>query len=245
MSTWSRRRRIGHYGGALDKRNASREATPYAWSWYQQVQLMRGSAFTKERGTLVHVENLAIARMYAGIARAAERLECNSVPLTSDERLSYWATVMAVPVGEGDTRQDIRVRCAAKWQAASGADEASVDAAIARLLGDNLVRVWRFRGADLDTPPTPTFWPGVNDGPSGYDLGGGTWLSRRAHVTVEVRRIANQTLAEFLRLMNLDLHRLLDSKIGSHATFNWATGSVEDGFIVGVSLIGFDAFGPG
>jgi hypothetical protein len=242
---WSRQRRIGHYGGALDKRNAARETRPYAYTWYLQIQVLRGSAYTKAPGTLVHVENLAIARLFAGISRAAERLVANSIPLTADERLRYWTEVMAIPVENGDTRQEVRLRAAAKWQAASGSDQAAVDAAVSRLLGSNLVRVWRWDGTDLTTPPKPTFWPGINDGPTGYDLGGGTWISRRAHLTIEVKRIAGQSLAEFLHLMNRSLFNLLDPMLDSHVTWNWATGSVEDGFILGESLLGFDAFGPG
>lgn len=242
-AVWGRRRRIGHYGGALDKRNSKREKTPYAWTWYQELKSMRGSGFRREQDGLYHAENVAIARVFAGISRAAEKLVANSVPLTADERLGYWVEVQAVPVDPDDTRQEIRVRCAAKYRAPAGPTEASTDGAVSQLLGTSWVKNWRQRGSDLATPPTQTFWPTANPGPSAYDLGGGAWLSERAHLVVEVQQLPSQTNAEFLRLMNVHLFGLLDRMLNSDATFNWAI-DVDTGFALDVGQLDFTGFNP-
>ena len=76
--TWSRERRLGHYGGALDKKNCQAEETPYAWIWYRELKAQRSSAFSTESVGLVHVENLAIARSEAARTRAAEKIYTNA-----------------------------------------------------------------------------------------------------------------------------------------------------------------------
>lgn len=242
---WSRKRRIGHYGGALDKRACTTERAPYAHTWWRSLQTYRGSAYTKTAGTLVDVENVAIARLFAGLSRTAEKLQCNANPLTAYERLGYWVEVQAVPVLPEDTHQDIRVRCAAKYGSAQGPTEYAIDTAVEKLLGPNLVRTWRFRGNDLADPaavaPIPTYWPGVNPGPSDHDLGGGTWSSPRCKLTVEVRQLPGQSDREWKQLARRALTDLLDRELDSHATFTAGTGV---GFTVGLSRLGYDLLGP-
>lgn len=242
--TWSRARKIGHYGGAPDKRDSNTEGDrPYAWRWYRELQAMRGSAYTRETGTLVHAENLAMARAEAGRTRAAEKLAANQLAVTSDEKLETHVKVLRVPVFPGDTRQDIRLRCAAKDQAAKGNDRMQVDAVIRALLGDALVKIWRQEGTDYGTPPTQTFWPGVNPGPSAYDLGGGCWLSERANLVIEVVQPHGMGLGEFLELVNVHLFQLLTWLLPAHMTFNWAL-EVSTGFVLDTSQLDFGAVVP-
>lgn len=239
---WSRRRKLGHYGAALDKENSWSEQTPHAWAWYRELQAMRGSGYTYEAGTLVHYENLAIARSETARTRAAEKLATNSQPATSDEKLEEWAEVLGVPVYADDTRQDLRQRCASHYKVARGALPQNVETVLGELLGPNYVRVWRATGADLATPPGQTYWPGVNPGPNTYSLGGGAWLSERAHLTVQVQFVAGQSLTEFLVLMNVHLFQYLDGVLPSDMTFNWAV-DVDDGFVLDVAQLDFTGFG--
>lgn len=245
-SAWARGRRIGHYGGALDKVDNRTEEVPYAFIAYNELQAMRSSAYSTEVGTLVDVENVAIARSSAARFRAGEKLATNAVPLTADERLEYWVEVQDVPLHPDDTRQDIRTRCSAFYKLAEGATEGNIDKAIEELLGDNFVRTWRARGSDLATPPPQTFQLStdaevLNAGLTAYSLGTGVWLSERAHLTVEVQLLERQTLSEFLRLMNVDLFQLLDRMLPSDMTFNWAL-DVETGFVLDVSQLDFTGF---
>ena len=123
LPTWARKRTIGEYGGATDKTDSHTEDVPYAYTWYREMIAMRGSAFRKEQDGLVHAENLAIARVWAGVSRAAERLENNANPITAAERLGYWVRFLGVPVQPGDSLHDIRRRAAAKYQGQKGATE--------------------------------------------------------------------------------------------------------------------------
>lgn len=241
---WSRDRRIGHYGGALDKTDCHTEVVPYAWIAYLMLQDMRTSAYSKERGNLVHAENLALARSSAARLRAGEKLATNGIPTTAAERLEYWVEVLRVRSYPDDTRQDMRVRCSAFYKLSRGASHPNVDAAVTELLGTNFVRNWRSRGADLDTPPPQTFSNTVVSGDPLflYSMSGTyVWLSERAHLTVEVQFIPAQSLSDFLRIMNVELFRLLDRMLPSDMTFNWAIG-VEEGFILDVSQLDFTGF---
>jgi hypothetical protein len=231
------------YGGDLEKRASETEgARPYAFAWYDELRAMRGSAYSKEAGTLVHCENLAIARSEAARTRCAEKLYKNSIPSTADEKLSSWATALGVHSRNGDRPADIRARCSAKFRAVLAPTVRNVDEAIAALLGDVYVSSSRIIGSALSSPPAITNWPVINPGPDSYALARDTsgnraaWLSERYHLTVLVQRPAAMAEGEFLDLVNIQLHQLLDSMLPAWATFSWATGI---GFVIGVSQLGF------
>lgn len=244
LRVWSvEKRRREHYGGCGDKRESRTEGrSPYAWGWYQHYQAAMGSAYSDERGNLTHAENLADARAEAGMSRAAEKLVANSTPNTSDEKLSYWATVQSIRYTDSDLTHDVRARCSAKYKAAVGPNLPAIESACEALLGNAFVQLRTIEGSALASPPVPTYWPGVNPGPASHDLGGGAWFSSRAHLVVETAIPQGYTDAEFLRLMNVHLFNLLDDTLPSYATFNWGTG-ITDGFILDVSRLDFTGFG--
>jgi hypothetical protein len=242
--TWSRDRRIGHYGGALDKLNSPTEGrSPYAWAFYKELRGARGSAYrTVYEGVtqgLVHSENVAAARSEAARWRASDKIANNALPLTSDETLGSWLQILAVEVYPDDTIHDIRQRCAAKYQAAVGPIARYVDEAVEKLLGPAFVRTWRFDGVDLATPPAPTFWPVINPGPAAYSLGGGAWLSARCHFVVEVQQPSGTTQQAYLELLNVHLFQLLDQTLPAWATFNWAENLSSGGFLLDISKLDF------
>jgi hypothetical protein len=243
LSAWAGVRTIGQYGGDFNKTDCVTESTPYAHTWYRELQNMRGSAYNKKSAGLVHAENLAIARSEAARTRAAERLTTNAIPGTADEKLGYWVKVLGVVAGPNDDDYVVRTRCAAHYKAGVGPTIANEDAAIAELLGPAFVRCWRQEGTDLATPPTITYWPGVAPGPAGYSLGGGCWLSERSNLVVEVTRPPSMSMADFLRLMNVDLYRLLDTMLPAWATFNWAMG-ITSGFALDVSELDYVGMTP-
>ncbi len=240
---WSRLAAIGDYGGATDKRDSATEGTtPYAWGIYQELTAALGSAFSAATTGMVHALKCALARSQAAVARAAEKLTANARPGTADELLGHWVRLEGITVKESDEKWQVRQRAAAKFQATKGPTAANVDAAIETLLGDYYVRSWRLVGADLATPPTPTYWPGVNPGPAAYNLGGGTWSSISAHLIVEVTQPSTGSLAEFLDLMNVQLFQLLDRTLEAYATFDWGV-DVSSGFLLDIDQLDFGAFG--
>ncbi len=119
---WSRERKIGHYGGALDKKNTTTEGVPYAGVAYRELQAMRPSAYSASGDDLVHVENVCLARSSSARLRAGEKVATNGLPSTSDEKLEHWVEVLRVPthqprtrsahpVGSGSYSREPRSRC--------------------------------------------------------------------------------------------------------------------------------------
>ncbi len=235
---------IGDYDGATDKMASIREGLrPYAFLWYKELQAARGSAYTTKRSTLVHAENLAMARMCGWLNRQAEKLPANSLPATADEKLEYWVKVLGIRTSASDERWRIRQRCAAKYQASVGPTATAIDNALATLLGDSFVQTHRQVGTTLASPPAITYWPGVNPGPSSHDLGDGAWLSERAHLVVEVQQ-SSLDLSQFLRLVNVDMFELLDRMLPAWVTFDWALAPLADGFLLDISQLDFHGLTP-
>lgn len=236
---WTREASIGDYGGATDKRASSTEGSaPYAYAVYRDLQAQRGSAYTKKQGTLVDVENLALARTLAAVwFRLPERYRANALPHTSDERLEYWATVLGIPFGPETPRWRVRQLAAAHYQAATGPTLDNVTQAVSALLGDAFVQIRTTVGTNLDNPPDPTVWPGVNPGSGAYSLGGGDWYSSRCHLTVEMVQPTGMTDADFLNLRDVQLVQLLDRILPAWATFNGAF--VGGGFLLDISRLDF------
>lgn len=245
--TWSRSRIVGHYGAAPDKQNSTTEGrVPYAWVFYREMRAARGSAYRTvydgEKTGLVHAENAAVARSEAARWRSGDKLSNNALPLTSDERLGSWVEILDVDVLPSDTVHDIRLRCAAKYQAGIGCSMRVVDEAVATLLGAAFVRSWRYEGADLDSPPYSTFpvLSPYTPGPVAYSLGFQAWLSARCHYLVEAQQPDTMTRQTFLELMNVHLFALLDRMLPVWATFDWSVSVSSTGFLVDLSEMDFD-----
>jgi len=235
---WSREAAIGDYGGATDKEDCSTEAVePYAAAWLRDLRSARGSAYTQKDATLVDAENVALARHFAAVwSRNPEKLRANATPLRADERLEYWCNVLAVPMRDDEQRWQRRQNANAVYVASAGPTCANVTATMQALLGDAFVAVHTTTGTDLDTPPTNTYWPGVNPGDDSYSLGGGQWSSPRCHLWVEVQWPAGMSIVDFNDLIHVRAPRLLDPLLPAHATFSVSVGG---GFILGTSLLGY------
>lgn len=245
--SWSRVAAIGDYDGATDKIASSTEGeVPYAWQWYQDYTAMLGSGFSQARAGIVHARKLALARSEAARSRAAERFLANCIPETSDELLPQWAQILRISTA-GQPSWLVRQKCAAKFAAVRGSSAVDVDATLTELLGSAYIQSIRLNTDPLSTPPDPTFWPGVNNGPSVYSLGGGTWFSKRAQLVVQLTRPSQADLGQFLRLVNVDLFAVLDDLLPATATFTWTIfdkASVSAGFLLDVSRLDLTGLTP-
>ena len=247
--TWGRGRRIGHYGGALDKHDSRTEGrVPYAWVFYIELRAARGSTYSAlvDKQGLVHAECLAFARSEAGRLRAANKVRFSAVPATSGDKLDSWVIRLGVDVYPDDTRHDVRARCIAHFQAAAGPTQRNVDESVEELLGDAVfVRAWRQEGTDLASPPAQTYWPNPTGDPlvATYKLTDETWLSERAHYVVEVEQPATMSLTEYRRLLDVKLYALLDRMLPVWATFDWAEDLSGDGFTLDLADLDYTGIG--
>lgn len=238
---FDRRPRIGDYGAWPDKTNSLTEGrTPRAYSIYRELKAMRGDAYSRATSGYVHIEDLALARFLAWIwYRIPEEAVCNQTPSTADSRLGYWVTVLGVPNRPQDQKWEVRERAIVKFKRMSGASRAEVDAAFKEQMGSSLVQIVRNDGTSLANPPSFTFWPSGDTGPVDLDLGGGTWATIRSHLYFVLSRGLLADPDNFNRVANSALFELADNILPAWANFSWYLDG--SGFIVEVSLVGFDA----
>jgi len=225
------------YDGTLDKRDDITEnPVPYAGHIYRDIQQQRGSAYTTKARSLVHCENVAMARMWAHVSyRLPDKLRNNSTPLLADEGVEYWSKLLGIPIAPDEPRFETRRRLAVHYRLGDGAVFDSLRSKVKDLLGSAFGSVTLNHGADLANPPANTYWPTINPGLSIYDLGGGSWLSERAQVLVDVIVPGGVQDAKFNRLVNVELFELLDRELPIWATAQWrdsasVTRAVWDGF---------------
>jgi hypothetical protein len=242
--SWSRTASIEDYGGSLTKHDSETEGEiSYAVMCFLEWRdNLRGSAYTKEEGTLVHVENVALGRFFGCMMRWADRLRNNRQPSLASDSLADWVKILAVPTRPSDTDTEIRAACAAKARGRLGPTRQVVDDSFAELLGDLFIQVWRIDGPDIATPPDLTYWPGVNPGPASYDLGGGAWLSERCHLVIEVTGPQEMQLSEYYYLLNGKLLDLARRILPAYVTCDWAV-NVAGGFELDIDDLDFGSLG--
>lgn len=238
---------IGDYDGAPDKEDSATEGErPYAADWYDELTAALGSAYTQARRGIVHARKIALARAMAVLSRSAEKLSANALPSTADELLPRWVEALRLRVRSGAPKWQVRKQGAAHIKAQRGTDRASVDAAVAELLGDVLVGLHRVADPTLSAPPTMTRWPGGVPGADTWSMtgAGGAWLSERSHLVVEVQRVPHLSEPEWLRLINVELSELLDTMLPAWSTFSWALAPLSDGFLLDISDLDFTGLTP-
>ncbi len=221
--TWGEPAQIGDYDGDLNKENdVTEHPVPYAAAWYRDLQAQRGSAFTTKPTSLVHAENMAIARMQASIgSRLPDKLRNQATPVRADDSLEYWSLVLAVPRRPGEPRWSLRQRCVIHYRAAQAPTYQNVRTAISDLIGDAFLDLELQHSEGFETPSTNTYWPVINPGPSGYDIGGGAWLSDRAQVIIRAQQPGGMSNGEFSQLMNVQLFQLVDRMLPAWVTAQW------------------------
>lgn len=237
----SHSRAIGDYAGDPNKEDSTTEGqAPYAEFLLREIASQRGTAYTKESGTLVDVENVALARFWSAIGpRLAEKYRANCIPARSDERLPYWEQFLAVPKRLNERKWRTRQKLAAHYRLSEGASVYSIETELRALLGDAFVSMTWSQGADLANPPAQTFWPGVNPGDPTFSLGGGAWTSERNFLVVTVQWPPNMSLPDFQNMLDVDLFQMLDRLLPVWAGFGYSIQATASGFILNESLLGF------
>ena len=232
---WSNTTSIDAYDGATDKEDSLTEGDqPYAATFYLELRdNLRGSAYSKQDTGLLHCENLALARLHAGLARLSDKQRNNTLPMFADDKLQEWITAQHILVRPGDTREKLRKRCASQFQATLGPTRQVFDDAVQELLGDLFVQVWRSEPVDLSDPPDHHYWPGINPGPSSYDIGGGAWYSEVCQVIVEINYPHGIAWNDFRDLVDAQLFQLSHRLLPVWATCKWSY-NASGGFILDV-----------
>ncbi len=235
--SWGPFATVDFYDGDPNKHdNETENPVPIAAQIYRDLQQQRGSAFSSSPTSLVHAENAAIARQRMFVDyRLPEKLRNNSTPLRADDGLEYWSEFLAIPARPRESRFSLRRRCSLQYRSTDGCTYDAFRSAVKDLLGEAFVDVILQQDDGLETPGENTYWPVINDGPATYDIGGGSWISERAHIIIGATQPSGMPSGEFNQLMNVELFQLVDQILPAWTTAQWRTDGVAsnvwDGFL--------------
>jgi hypothetical protein len=217
---------------------------PSAAKWLHAIKSTLGSAFTTDDHSIVGAENIATARLFAGLSSTSERVVKNSIPTTAYDALRSWADRLGISIRDDESADDIRSACMAKYKAMHGPTASIISESLKDLLGSDFVSLIFFNGQDLDNPPDSTYWEGIN--PLPYNLGGNIffddeWTSTRCNVLVVIKRPDDIMSYDFNYLVNVQMYELLDRLLPAYATWSW-TVAPYDGFDLDNDELDFNSF---
>lgn len=229
---------MAHGGLAVIRRKGG--SKPLAAQWIEFLRAGLGNAFTQNNNSIVGAETITLSRLLANISASSEKLETNFIPGTSSDALFQWAKRLGVTIRSDSTQEDIRAACAAKYRSPSGATRGNINESISALLGDSLVKVFRYYGDETSLYPevANSFWFGgttfVDDGNLALDSDG-VFCSPISTILVVVSTIGNlnadgTTKKSFLTLMNIHLYDLLDGFLPSWVNWDWVYTDPANGF---------------
>jgi hypothetical protein len=228
------------YGTDEDKVASKTEGEiPYAYWQLQELIKDQGSAYTTEPGSLVMMGNLAEARLWGLGYRLAERHAANQTPATAGQAIYRWAKLLGVQRGL-DSEWQLRKRCVNKQRfRATGASQLRLEEALVSLLGSSFVGI-TFHDGTFDSPPVPTYWPGVNEGAPMLDLGGGTWTSDRSRITISLQHVTGKPDQDVANVANGEMFGILRGVLPATSTWDWSF-DTSSGFVLGTSILGWNS----
>lgn len=176
-----------------------------------------------DEDNLAETEAYAEAAVLSQVWTASERVGNQLVPERMLENLPVWEEAAGLQVNSKSTSGGRRAALASKAKAYSRNDNASVEEACARALGNNFVSLTFVADAD-----EIVYWPGIFPGPPGLE-----WSSNRDIyiVTVSKNGLSQEQFNEKVAAFRREADRL----VPAYARVAVTTGS---GFIPSVSLVG-------
>lgn len=226
---------IGHYGSSTQKRNDPFFGdVPAAYVWYQAIRDQRGTAYSTKEAHIQYAEDIATARVFAGIEQAAERMRRNSFPGTADERLGYWINVFGTTPRVDESEESVRRRLAIRYRGFLANSGSYIDNAIEETLGDGLVAIYRPRGADFDNPPYGSWHPAYTPGEQSINIFDtpeeGPKVSPVGSILIRLDLGYYGTVDNLLAVARVDLAELLGVLLPAHMTWRFGLNDPEEGF---------------
>ncbi len=168
----------------------------------KSINAARGTAYASDTSnSIVHIENVALARAIWGAWQDAQRLANQFDPLRMTDFLSRWETILEIIPLPGQTELDRRLVVAAKFKIFGDLANASgTQDIINTLLGNIFVSILYNSSQDVDG-----YGYGKGAFPGGLDLtsvGGiklisGDWVSPVSLIMIRIHQPANMDLTTF------------------------------------------------
>lgn len=190
------------------------------------LNTVRGTAYNADPGTIVWVENMAIARTLADAWGTARRFANQFIPAKMTVYLSRWEKIFGISPLQSETLTERRNTVAAKFEAFNVAPlTQNVKDFIDSIMSDVFI--------DLLHVPSQYSTGYVEGGTTisgGVTLLDGSWSSNIAYVGVRLYQPLHMTDAQFYDTAN-KFRPHLDAFLPAWTTFNWGRFSVADGYI--------------
>lgn len=207
---------MGSYGGFRPYPRRYGGGKPRAKIFRDAIATGRGTAYSKDAGTAVAVENLAIGRAIARAWDTNERLgNIGNAQRMGVEMLERWEAIYSLNVGPDDTLATRRARLEV-LQAAIG--QASLLSYLTTLLIAALGPV--FVAVETIDPSIANI--GVPDGtyPFGNVVPGYPWFSTVNHILIRVTQPVGYRDDQFHDAV-AQVFEIVDPMLPSHMTFDW------------------------
>lgn len=190
------------------------------------LNTVRGTAYTAEPGTIVWVENMAIARTLADAWGTARRFANQFIPEKMTVFLERWENIFGITPLQSETLLERRLTVDAKFKAFNIAP-------FTQNVKDFINSIMSQVFIDLLHVPSALSTGYVTGGTTitgGVTLLDGDWSSNIAYVGVRLYQPLYMEDAEFYDVAN-KFRPHLDAFLPAWTTFNWGRFSVADGTI--------------
>ncbi len=190
------------------------------------LNTVRGTAYAADPGTIVWVENMAIARTLADAWGTARRFANQFIPAKMTVYLSRWEDIFGISPLQSESLLDRRATVDAKFKSFN---VAPFTQNVKDFINSIMAQVF------IDLLHVPSQFS------TGYVLGGttiaggvtlddGYWSSNIAYVGVRLYQPLHMPDSEFYDVAN-KFRPHLDAFLSAWTTFNWGRFSVADGYI--------------
>lgn len=160
---------------------------------HESINASRGTAYSKDRSSVVWVENMAIARALAAAWSTNQRLANQTDPRRMTDMLGRWERILAIPVPASATEADRRAEVLARFERIGKASVHSrIYSECVRVLGSFFVAVEYIDIANANVVSPDASYPWGHQAPAPY-----VWYSTVAHILIKMTQPAGYTDADF------------------------------------------------
>lgn len=186
----------------------------------------RGTAYASDRGTVVWIENLAIAKTLADAWETARRFSLQFDPARMSIFVERWEKILSIIPNPGETMNERRRTIAEKFRLfINPALSQAVQDMLAKLIPDIFLNII-YSGTSTAT----SYVPGGVTIPGGVTLLSGAWYSSIHNLAVRVYQPPSMTELDFYDQAN-KFRRAFDSYIPAYVTYSWGRFALGEGTI--------------
>lgn len=192
----------------------------------EAITQARGTAYASDRGSVVWIENLAIAKTLADAWETARRFSLQFDPVKMSVFVERWEKILSIIPAPNETMNERRRTIAEKFKLfINPALSQAVQDMLAKLIPDIFLNI-----IYSDTTNATSYVPGGVTIPGGVTLTSGAWRTSIHNLAVRVFQPSSMTDLDFYDQAN-KFRRAFDSYIPAYVTYSWGRFAEAEGTI--------------